>query len=45
AAGQLHKLTKHGIDTFHFYTMHRADHLFAIAHLLGIRPRGAAKAA
>jgi methylenetetrahydrofolate reductase (NADPH) len=45
AAGQVQKLAKHGVDTFHFYTMNRADLVFAIAHLLGIRPSGAAKAA
>jgi methylenetetrahydrofolate reductase (NADPH) len=45
AAGQVQKLAKHGIDTFHFYTMNRADLVFAISHLLGIRPRGAQKAA
>jgi methylenetetrahydrofolate reductase (NADPH) len=45
AAGQVQKLAKHGVDTFHFYTMNRADLVFAISHLLGIRPRGAQKAA
>jgi methylenetetrahydrofolate reductase (NADH) len=45
AAGQVQKLAKHGIDTFHFYTMNRADLVFAISHLLGIRPNGAKKAA
>src|SRR6478736_4338557 len=45
AAGQVQKLTKHGVDTFHFYTMNRADLVFAISHLLGIRPNGAQKAA
>jgi methylenetetrahydrofolate reductase (NADPH) len=44
AAGQVQKLAKHGIDTFHFYTMNRADLVFAISHLLGIRPNGARKA-
>src|SRR5260364_275555 len=39
AAGQVHKLAKHGVDTFHFYTMNRADLVFAISHLLGIRPK------
>jgi methylenetetrahydrofolate reductase (NADPH) len=38
AAGQVQKLAKHGVDTFHFYTMNRADLVFAISHLLGIRP-------
>jgi methylenetetrahydrofolate reductase (NADPH) len=44
AAGQVQKLAKHGVDTFHFYTMNRADLVFAISHLLGIRPTGAKKA-
>jgi methylenetetrahydrofolate reductase (NADPH) len=45
AAGQVQKLAKQGVDTFHFYTMNRADLVFAICHLLGIRPHGAQKAA
>ena len=45
AAGQVQKLAKHGVDTFHFYTMNRADLVFAISHLLGIRPHSAQKAA
>jgi len=45
AAGQVQKLAKHGVDTFHFYPMNRADLVFAISHLLGIRPQGAQKAA
>jgi methylenetetrahydrofolate reductase (NADPH) len=45
AAGQVQKLFKRGVDTFHFYTMNRADLVFAISHLLGIRPQGAQKAA
>ena len=45
AAGQVQNLAKHGVDTFHFYTMNRADLVFAISHLLGIRPQGAQKAA
>jgi methylenetetrahydrofolate reductase (NADPH) len=45
AAGQVQKLAKKGVDTFHFYTMNRADLVFAISHLLGIRPQGAQKAA
>jgi methylenetetrahydrofolate reductase (NADPH) len=44
-AGQVQKLAKQGVDTFHFYTMNRADLVFAISHLLGIRPTGAQKAA
>jgi methylenetetrahydrofolate reductase (NADPH) len=45
AAGQVQKLRKRGVDTFHFYTMNRADLVFAISHLLGIRPHGTEKAA
>jgi methylenetetrahydrofolate reductase (NADPH) len=45
AAGQVQKLSKHGVDRFHFYTMNRADLVFAISHLLGLRPGGAQKAA
>jgi methylenetetrahydrofolate reductase (NADPH) len=45
AAGQVHKLAKHGVETFHFYTMNRADLVFAISHLLGLRPTAARKAA
>jgi methylenetetrahydrofolate reductase (NADPH) len=45
AAGQVQKLAKRGVDIFHFYTMNRADLVFAISHLLGIRPQGAQKAA
>jgi methylenetetrahydrofolate reductase (NADPH) len=44
-AGQVQKLAKHGVDTFHFYTMNRADLVFAISHLLGIRPSSVQKAA
>src|SRR6202045_350076 len=32
AAGQVQKLAKHGVDSFHFYTMNRADLVFAISH-------------
>jgi methylenetetrahydrofolate reductase (NADPH) len=45
AAGQVQKLAKQGVENFHFYTMNRADLVFAISHLLGIRPTGAQKAA
>jgi len=45
AAGQVQKLAKHGVETFHFYTMNRADLVFTICHLLGIRPNGAQRAA
>ncbi|ACI94541.1 5,10-methylenetetrahydrofolate reductase [Afipia carboxidovorans OM5] len=45
AAGQVQKLAKHGVEHFHFYTMNRADLVFAISHILGIRPNGTQKAA
>jgi len=45
AAGQVQKLAKHGVANFHFYTMNRADLVFAISHLLGIRPNGSQQAA
>jgi methylenetetrahydrofolate reductase (NADPH) len=38
AAGQVQKLAKHGVETFHFYTMNRADLVYAVCHLLGLRP-------
>jgi methylenetetrahydrofolate reductase (NADH) len=45
AAGQVQKLFKHGVDTFHFYTMNRADLVFTICRLLGIRPKATQEAA
>jgi methylenetetrahydrofolate reductase (NADPH) len=44
AAEQVLDLVDHGVRTFHFYTMNRADLVYAICHLLGLRP-GAEKAA
>jgi methylenetetrahydrofolate reductase (NADPH) len=44
AAGQVQKLAKQGVDTFHFYTMNRADLVYAICHLLGVRPPQPVKA-
>jgi methylenetetrahydrofolate reductase (NADPH) len=31
-------LAAQGVDDFHFYTMNRAELVFAICHLLGMRP-------
>ena len=45
AAEQALDLVDRGVRDFHFYTMNRADLVFAISHLLGIRPNGAQKAA
>jgi len=35
----------HGVADFHFYTMNRADLVYAICHLLGLRPAKGAVAA
>ena len=39
AAEQCRALAADGIDEFHFYTLNRADLVFAICHILGVRPR------
>jgi methylenetetrahydrofolate reductase (NADPH) len=39
AAEQVFDLVDRGITDFHFYTMNRADLVYAICHLLGLRPR------
>lgn len=38
AAEQVMDLVDQGVTDFHFYTMNRADLVYAICHLLGIRP-------
>jgi methylenetetrahydrofolate reductase (NADPH) len=38
AAEQVIDLVDHGVTDFHFYTMNRADLVYAICHLLGLRP-------
>jgi methylenetetrahydrofolate reductase (NADPH) len=46
AAEQVMDLVDSGIRQFHFYTLNRADLVYAICHLLGLRPdTGAAPAA
>jgi len=40
AAEQVLDLVDHGVTDFHFYTMNRADLVYAICHLLGLRPGG-----
>jgi methylenetetrahydrofolate reductase (NADPH) len=42
AAEQVRLLQANGVDEFHFYTLNRPDLTFAIAHILGVRPRPAA---
>jgi methylenetetrahydrofolate reductase (NADPH) len=39
AAEQVLDLVDQGVSDFHFYTMNRADLVYAICHLLGLRPR------
>jgi methylenetetrahydrofolate reductase (NADPH) len=39
AADQVMDLVDQGIRQFHFYTLNRADLVYAICHLLGLRPR------
>jgi methylenetetrahydrofolate reductase (NADPH) len=38
AAEQVLDLVDRGVTDFHFYTMNRADLVYAVCHLLGIRP-------
>ena len=40
AAEQVRLLQANGVDEFHFYTLNRPDLTYAIAHILGVRPRG-----
>jgi len=42
AAEQVRVLQANGVDEFHFYTLNRPDLTYAIAHILGVRPRRAA---
>jgi methylenetetrahydrofolate reductase (NADPH) len=39
AAEQVFDLVDRGVTDFHFYTMNKADLVYAICHLLGLRPR------
>jgi methylenetetrahydrofolate reductase (NADPH) len=42
AVEQCRVLQHHGVDSFHFYTLNRADLTLAICRILGIRPKPAA---
>jgi methylenetetrahydrofolate reductase (NADPH) len=42
AAEQCRALQAAGVNEFHFYTLNRADLSYAISHILGLRPQGAA---
>ncbi|MDK9722827.1 MAG: methylenetetrahydrofolate reductase [NAD(P)H] [Rhodospirillales bacterium] len=39
AAEQCRALANEGVKQFHFYTLNRADLVFAICHILGVRPK------
>jgi methylenetetrahydrofolate reductase (NADPH) len=39
AIEQVQRLRQHGVDEFHFYTLNRAELVYAICHALGVRPR------
>jgi methylenetetrahydrofolate reductase (NADPH) len=39
AAEQVRVLQANGVDEFHFYTLNRPDLTYAIAHILGVRPK------
>jgi methylenetetrahydrofolate reductase (NADPH) len=41
AAEQVIDLVDRGVTDFHFYTMNRADLVYAVCHLLGLRPNPA----
>ena len=45
AAEQVNDLRQRGVNEFHFYTLNRSELVFAICHLLGIRPEAGAAAA
>ncbi|MBN9072795.1 MAG: methylenetetrahydrofolate reductase [NAD(P)H] [Rhizobiales bacterium] len=45
AAEQVLDLVERGVSDFHFYTMNRADLVFAICHMIGIRAQAAASEA
>jgi methylenetetrahydrofolate reductase (NADPH) len=44
ATEQVMDLVDEGVKKFHFYTLNRADLVYAICHLLGLRPAKIAKA-
>ncbi|MEM8985607.1 MAG: methylenetetrahydrofolate reductase [NAD(P)H] [Pseudomonadota bacterium] len=42
AAEQALALAEQGVDNFHFYTLNRAELVYALCHMLGVRPQKAA---
>ena len=45
ATEQCMDLVDEGVKKFHFYTLNRADLVYAICHLLGLRPHAQAASA
>jgi len=45
AAEQVFDLLDQGISRFHFYTMNKADLVYAICHLIGVRSQSAGEVA
>jgi methylenetetrahydrofolate reductase (NADPH) len=45
AIEQVERLTREGVNEFHFYTLNRAELTYAICHALGVRPQPARAAA
>ena len=43
-AEQVLDLIDHGVGELHFYTMNRADLVFAICHLIGVKPKAKVEA-
>jgi methylenetetrahydrofolate reductase (NADPH) len=39
AIEQVQRLRQHGVEEFHFYTLNRAELVYAICHAMGLRPR------
>ena len=39
AAELCHKLTEHGVNDFHFYTLNRASLAISTCRLLGLKPK------
>jgi methylenetetrahydrofolate reductase (NADPH) len=39
AIEQVQRLRRHGVEEFHFYTLNRAELVYAICHALGLRPQ------
>lgn len=45
AIDQVERLSREGVEEFHFYTLNRAELTYAICHALGVRPPDAGKGA